>query len=389
MPRSSNRPRSAAGSEAKRPTGKPRGKPAQSHPAPRPSTRSEPVRQNRDSAPARTTRRRPDEPVPAGRARPERPVVPTARRSAAAPRTDTAPQTPSASQKLQKVLAQAGLGSRREMEELIQGGKVLVNGQPATLGMRVEPDDEVKVGRRQIRFKLSARLPRVIVYHKPEGEIVTRSDPQGRTSVFEKLPVIRSGKWLAIGRLDYNTCGLLVFTTSGELANRLTHPRFEVEREYAVRIMGEVNDDQGRAMLRGVQLDDGEARFDLLAAQGGTGSNHWYRVVVREGRNRLVRRMFEHFGLQVSRLMRVRFGIINLPPRLKRGQHLELTEAQTRSVLEWLARGGEQFGDIPLAPPAAKPAKPPARAARPAKKPSRAPARPGSTTSGRPRRRSR
>jgi len=389
VPRTSNRPRASAGGEPQRPAGKSGRKPTGTgRPAPRPGTRSEAPRPNHEAPAARPTRRRPDEPVPAGRARPERPVVPVVRRSA--PRTEAAPQASGASQKLQKVLAQAGLGSRREMEELIQTGKVLVNGQPATLGMRVEPDDEVKVGRRQIRFKLSARLPRVIIYHKPEGEIVTRSDPQGRTSVFEKLPAIRSGKWLAIGRLDYNTCGLLIFTTSGELANRLTHPRFEVEREYAVRIMGQVSDEQGRAMLRGVPLEDGEARFDLLATQGGTGSNHWYRVVVREGRNRLVRRMFEHFGLQVSRLMRVRFGIINLPPRLKRGQHLELTEAQTRSVLEWLARGGEQFGDMPVAPPPAKPAKPPERgAARPAKKPARAPARAGATASGRPRRRSR
>jgi len=316
------------------------------------------------------------------------PVVPVVRKSGAS----TEPQAPAASpsQKLQKVLAQAGLGSRREMEELISAGKVLVNGQPATIGTRVNPDDEVKVGRRQIRFKLSARLPRVIIYHKPEGEIVSRDDPEARTSVFDKLPVIRSGKWLAIGRLDYNTCGLLIFTTSGELANRLTHPRFQVEREYAVRIMGEVSDDQAKALTRGVQLDDGEAHFDLLAGQGGTGSNHWYRVVVREGRNRLVRRMFEHFGLQVSRLMRVRFGIINLPPRLKRGQHLELTEAQTRSVLEWLARGGEALAAAMLAPPVPPPTEKPAPA--PAKRPktSRPGVRPGSTTSARPpRRRSR
>lgn len=388
MPRTSKRPQRTAGGEAKSPAGKARAAQGAARPAARASTRSELPRPTRDATAVRPARRRPDEPVPAGRARPEKPVVPVPRRIA--PPAEAAPQAPSsASQKLQKVLAQAGLGSRREMEELIQTGKVLVNGQPATLGMRVEPDDEVKVGRRQIRFKLSARLPRMIIYHKPEGEIVTRSDPQGRASVFDKLPAIRSGKWLAIGRLDYNTCGLLIFTTSGELANRLTHPRFEVEREYAVRIMGQVNDEQGRAMLRGVPLEDGEARFDLLAAQGGTGANHWYRVVVREGRNRLVRRMFEHFGLQVSRLMRVRFGIINLPPRLKRGQHLELTEAQTRSVLEWLARGGEQFGDLPVTPPPAKPAKPPGRAARPAKKPARAPARAGAATSGRPRRRSR
>jgi 23S rRNA pseudouridine2605 synthase len=255
------------------------------------------------------------------------------------------------SQKLHKVLAQAGLGSRRAMEELIKGGKVLVNGKTAALGMRVAPDDLVKVGRRQIQYKLSARLPRVIVYHKPEGEIVSRDDPQGRASVFDRLPGIRSGKWLALGRLDYNTCGLLVFTTSGELANRFTHPRFEVEREYAVRIMGELSDEQRQALLDGVQLDDGLARVDLLEPEGGNGRNRWYRVIVREGRNRLVRRLFEHFGLQVSRLMRTRFGIINMPPRLKRGQHLELTEAQTRKVLEWLATGGSGEPQTPVPAP--------------------------------------
>lgn len=246
------------------------------------------------------------------------------------------------------------------MEELIRGGKVLVNGKLASLGMRVSPEDLVKVGRRQVRFKLSARLPRVIVYHKPEGEIVSRDDPQGRPSVFDRLPAIRGGKWLAIGRLDYNTCGLLVFTTSGELANRFSHPRFEVEREYAVRILGELDEAQSRALLAGVPLEDGAARLDLLEPQGGAGRNRWYRVIVREGRNRLVRRLFEHLGLRVSRLMRTRFGIINMPPRLKRGQHLELTEAQTRKVLEWLAAGG---AEAPTVPPAAP--RPPSRSGRP------------------------
>lgn len=278
----------------------------------------------------------------------EVPVVPvvrggTAQRKVAAPAGGVADQ----SQKLQKVLAQAGLGSRREMEELIKTGKVLVNGVAATLGMRVNPDDAVKVGRRHLRFSLSTRLPRVIVYHKPEGEIVSRSDPEGRASVYDRLPVIRSGKWLAIGRLDFNTCGLLIFTTSGELANRLTHPRFEVEREYAVRILGELDETQARKMVQGIELSDGVARFDVLQAEGGEGRNRWYRVVVREGRNRLVRRMFEHFGFTVSRLMRVRFGIVNLPPRLKRGQYLELTEAQTRSVLDWLASDGQALPATP------------------------------------------
>jgi len=239
------------------------------------------------------------------------------------------------SQKLQKVLAQAGLGSRRAMEEIIKAGKVKVNGAPATLGARVTTDDLIQVGRRQIKFKVTTRLPRVILYHKPDGEIVTRDDPRGRPSVFEKLPVIRSAKWLAVGRLDFNTGGLLIFTTSGELANRLMHPRFEVEREYAVRLFGALTPMQIAEFKRGVRLSDGDARFDMLEEQGGEGRNRWYRVVLKEGRNRVVRRMFEALGLQVSRLMRVRFGIVSLPPRLKRGSWIELKESEISQLLEW------------------------------------------------------
>lgn len=308
-----------------------------------------------------------------------RPTTPRAPAPTAPAATGAAPAA-GPSQKLQKVLAQSGLGSRREMEEFIAAGKVLVNGEVATLGTRVSPEDLVKVGRRQIRFKLSGKLPRVILYHKPEGEIVSRDDPDGRPSVFDKLPVIRAGKWLAIGRLDFNTCGLLIFTTSGELANRLTHPRFEVEREYAVRIMGELDDAQARQLVNGLELDDGPARFDQLVAQGGEGRNHWYRVVVREGRNRLVRRMFEHLGLQVSRLMRVRFGIVNMPPRLKRGQHLELTDAQTRSVLDWLA-GGKVADEETPAPAPERGRKTQARTPAPG---GRAAATPGGRTSAAP-----
>jgi len=239
------------------------------------------------------------------------------------------------SQKLQKVLAQAGLGSRRAMEEIIKAGKVKVNGAPATLGARVTTDDLIQVGRRQIKFKVTTRLPRVILYHKPDGEIVTRDDPKGRPSVFEKLPVIRSAKWLAVGRLDFNTGGLLIFTTSGELANRLMHPRFEVEREYAVRLFGGLTPAQIAEFKRGVRLSDGDARFDMLEEQGGEGRNRWYRVVLKEGRNRVVRRMFEALGLQVSRLMRVRFGIVSLPPRLNRGSWIELKESEISQLLEW------------------------------------------------------
>jgi len=239
------------------------------------------------------------------------------------------------SQKLQKVLAQAGLGSRRAMEEIIKAGKVKVNGAPATLGARVTTDDLIQVGRRQIKFKVTTRLPRVILYHKPDGEIVTRDDPKGRPSVFEKLPVIRSATWLAVGRLDFNTGGLLIFTTSGELANRMMHPRFEVEREYAVRLFGALTPAQIAEFKRGVRLSDGDARFDMLEEQGGEGRNRWYRVVLKEGRNRVVRRMFEALGLQVSRLMRVRFGIVSLPPRLKRGTWVELKESEISQLLEW------------------------------------------------------
>lgn len=249
----------------------------------------------------------------------------------------TESQAPAAprSQKLQKVLAQAGLGSRRAMEELIKTGKVKVNGEPASLGQRVTPTDEIVVGRRNIKFQVTTRLPRVILYHKPEGEIVSRDDPQRRTSVFEKLPAIRSAKWLAIGRLDFNTCGLLIFTTSGELANRLLHPRFEVEREYAVRIFGTLSDEQLRQLKRGVKLSDGEAHFEVIEPQGGEGRNHWYRIVVREGRNRVVRRMFEALGMRVSRLMRVRFGIVSLPSALKRGAWNELKDPEIRKLLDW------------------------------------------------------
>ncbi len=239
-------------------------------------------------------------------------------------------------EKLQKVLAQAGFGSRRAMEEWIAAGRVSVNGEPATLGMRVQAGDLVKTERRTIRVGERDHVARVLLYHKPEGEIVSRDDPEKRASVFDKLPKLRGQKWIAIGRLDYNTSGLLIFTTSGELANRLMHPRFEVEREYAVRVQGTMTDEQINQVLKeGVELEDGRATFDKLEDQGGEGFNHWYRVMLKEGRNRIVRRTFDALGLPVSRLMRVRFGIINLPPRLKRGMTAELGEGEMAQVLEW------------------------------------------------------
>jgi 23S rRNA pseudouridine2605 synthase len=237
--------------------------------------------------------------------------------------------------RLQKALAQSGVGSRREMEEWIEAGLVSVNGQKASLGDRVGPHDRVMVKGDAIKLKWSDRLPRVIIYHKQEGEIVTRDDPQGRVTIFDRLPQANNSRWVTVGRLDINTSGLLIITTSGELANRLMHPSFEVEREYAVRVLGELTDEQCREMCQDVELEDGPARFERISSQGGEGANHWYRVVIKEGRNREVRRLFAHFELQVSRLMRVRFGNISMPPRLKRGQFYELNEVEVAAVLKW------------------------------------------------------
>jgi 23S rRNA pseudouridine2605 synthase len=231
------------------------------------------------------------------------------------------------------VLARSGQGSRRDMEALIAAGRITINGRPATLGQRIGPDDRVARDGHALRLGFRASAPRVLLYHKPAGELVTARDPQGRPTVFDRLPRIRGGHWIAIGRLDFNTGGLLLFTDSGELANRLMHPSHEVEREYAVRVRGEVSEAQRERLVRGVQLDDGVARFDAIEPRGGQGSNRWYEVVLREGRNREVRRMFEALGVTVSRLMRVRFGPFVLPPRLKRGQWLELEGAQLAALL--------------------------------------------------------
>lgn len=241
-----------------------------------------------------------------------------------------------ATQKLQKILAQAGLGSRRAMEEWISAGRVTVNGRPATLGMRVGVADQIKVGNRSVRARSAGGLPRVLVYHKPEGEITSRNDPRGRPSVFDRLPRISGARWIAVGRLDFNSCGLLLFTDSGELANRLMHPRFAIEREYAVRIIGTLREDQAARLVEGIRLDDGVARCSAVEARGGEGANQWYHVVLQEGRNREVRRLFAALGFTVSRLMRVRYGPLDLPGRVKRGQSLELSAEETRRFLSWL-----------------------------------------------------
>jgi 16S rRNA U516 pseudouridylate synthase RsuA-like enzyme len=305
-------------------------------------------------------------------------------------------------ERLHKVLAQSGHGSRRDMEILIASGRVLVNGNVASAGVQVGPGDVVLVDHRHVKLSFAPEFPRVLLYHKPEGEIVTTSDPGNRITVFDNLPRVENGKWLAIGRLDFNTSGLLIFTTSGELANRMTHPRFEIEREYAVRILGQLTEEQTRRLLEGIDIDgadakvkangndddddDGDddayadayddedgselfrdheldqerhhngelahdadagsdesakgkgnalARFASIEPRGGEGVNHWYHIIIKEGRNREVRRMFEALGLTVSRLMRVRFGKIELPPRLLRGKMLELDPAQVKDLLLW------------------------------------------------------
>lgn len=241
------------------------------------------------------------------------------------------------SEKLQKVLAAAGLGSRRQLEVWIQEGRVSVNGQVAKLGDRITPDAHVKVDGRDINLvKSQAKKTRVLIYHKPEGEICSHADPEKRPSVFDRLPMIRNGRWISIGRLDFNTSGVLLLTNDGELANRLMHPSAEIEREYAVRIQGEVTKPMISTLKKGVKLDDGMAHFDAVSDAGGEGSNHWFHVVVKEGRNRLVRRLWESQNVRVSRLIRIRFGEITLPRFLRRGRWEEL-EKETIAVLMKMA----------------------------------------------------
>ena len=221
------------------------------------------------------------------------------------------------------------------MEEWINNGWVTVNGKTAQLGDKVTPDDHVTVKGSIIKLKWADRLPRIILYYKQEGEIVSRDDPQGRISIFDRLPQAASSRWVAIGRLDINTSGLIILTTSGELVQRFAHPSFEVEREYAVRILGELTPAQMRQLTQGVMLEDGTARVERIREQGGEGANKWYSVAIKEGRNREVRRLFEHFGLTVSRLVRTGFGPIGLPNRLKRGQFYELNPAEVAGIMKW------------------------------------------------------
>jgi 23S rRNA pseudouridine2605 synthase len=230
------------------------------------------------------------------------------------------------SPKLHKVLAQAGMGSRLEMEQLILEGRISVNGEPAHIGQRIQFGDVIKVNGSPVRVRMTPPPPRVLAYHKPAGEVVTRDDPQNRPTVFRRLPRLLQGKWQSVGRLDLNTEGLLLLTSSGELANRLMHPRFGLQREYAVRVLGALSNEEKKRLLDGVQLEDGVAQFASIEDGGGEGANCWYRVTISEGRNREVRRMLEAVGHAVSRLIRIRYGVVMLPRGLKRGAWIELDQ---------------------------------------------------------------
>ena len=237
-------------------------------------------------------------------------------------------------ERLQKLLANAGMGSRRQIEGWIREGRVQVNGVTARLGDRASLKDQITVDGRPVSGrKLAASERHVILYNKPEGEVVTRHDPEGRKTVFEGLPRLPQGRWIAVGRLDVNSAGLLLFTNDGELANRLMHPRQLIEREYAVRVHGRVTEDMLEQLVNGVILEDGPARFEEVVYSGGEGSNQWYHVVLMEGRKREVRRMWEAVGAVVNRLKRVRYGPIILDSRVKSGMWRELDKDEKKNLL--------------------------------------------------------
>jgi 23S rRNA pseudouridine2605 synthase len=258
-------------------------------------------------------------------------------------------------QRLHKVLASCGFGSRRAMEELIIAGRITVNREPADIGQKVSPGDEVRINGELVKVRFAEPRPRVLMYHKPAGEIVTRDDPEGRPTVFSALPNIGNGKWIAVGRLDFNTEGLLLFTNSGALANKLMHPRYEVEREYAVRVLGTLTDEQQQSLREGIDLEDGKANVEKIEDGGGEGANHWYHVVLKEGRNREVRRLFEALGLTVSRLIRTRYGTIAMPSLVKRGQTHELTPEEVTAVLTAAGMNAGGAGPRPNQPGKNKP----------------------------------
>lgn len=266
--------------------------------------------------------------------------------------------------RLQKALADAGLGSRREIEGWISAGRVRVNGVIAKLGDRVSSSDRIQIDGRAVERRAARRVSlRVIAYNKPEGEVVTRDDPEGRPTVFARLPRLKAGRWIAVGRLDLNTSGLLLLTNQGELANRLMHPSREVEREYAVRILGEVPPATLQRLVDGIELDDGPARFEQVIEAGGEGANRWYHVSLREGRNREVRRLWEAAGCQVSRLIRIRYGNVGLGPRLFTGHWRELDETEVAGLLALAGLAGRPRLRSPRGAAEVEPRPNPSRAA--------------------------
>ena len=238
-------------------------------------------------------------------------------------------------ERLQKVLARAGLGSRRQIEDWIREGRIQVNGKPAQLGQKVSGRERIAVDGKKVQLKSGKQtVAATILYHKPAGEICSRDDPDGRPSVFSALPRPPAGRWISVGRLDFNTSGLLLFTTDGELAHRLMHPAQEIEREYAVRLLGPVDLPMLERLIQGVELEDGFARFSAIEESGGGGANRWYHVIIKEGRNREVRRLWESQGVKVSRLARVRFGPVILERKLRPGKHRPLTFGEQKQLYQ-------------------------------------------------------
>jgi len=248
-------------------------------------------------------------------------------------------------ERIQKILSRAGYGSRREIERWVEAGDILVNGAKATAGQAVSEEDQIIL--RGQRLHLGSRLkssPRVLLYHKKAGEVSTRKDPENRPTVFDSLPSLSSGRWIQVGRLDLNTDGLLLFTTDGELANRLMHPSYEIDREYAVRVLGDVTDTMIENLKKGVILEDGKAKFNKITFAGGEGANKWYHVVLKEGRNREVRRLWETQDLKVSRLIRVRYGDVTLSRSLRAGRYEEMTVKRMATLYRKV--GLELDGDV-------------------------------------------
>jgi len=251
-----------------------------------------------------------------------------------------------AGERLQKILARAGYGSRRELEEWIKRGSVKLNDKTAELGDRYSPGDKLKVNGKLVPVsRLKKKDTRVLMYHKPVGEVTTRSDPEGRKTVFDNLPKLAGGRWIAVGRLDISTSGLLLFTTDGSLANNLMHPSQEVEREYAVRILGDVSKETLGILKEGVLLEDGPAKFDMIIDKGGEGANHWYHVVLHEGRNREVRRLWESQGVTVSRLMRVRYGPLSIPRTVRPGKFQDLTEREIKQLFSMVKEKKDKLSE--------------------------------------------